>query len=237
MSFLMADWQKLIFVNYEVDKEQLLPHLPKGLELDSHENKYYLSFVAMRFDNTKIKGISFPFHKRFEEVNLRFYVKRKLSNGTWRKGVVFISEIVPKRAITMIARILYNESYQTLTMSHQWSQDGNSQTIGYSLDKHNQSHNIQIVSNNENNDINPNSDEHFIIERYFGYTTSRKNKTIEYKVRHRPWQTQNVLDSKMTLNFEAIYGPEFSFLNDIKPNTIYYTEGSCTYVENKKVLE
>lgn len=236
MSFLMANWQKLLFVNYKVNKELLLPYLPTGLELDDYDNTYYLSFVAMRFDNTRVLGISFPFHKRFEEVNLRFYVKRKLSDGSYKKGVVFISEIVPKRVITMIARMLYNESYQTLAMSHQWLDTKKFQDISYSLHKNNQTHTITVTTDNTNIDIKPQGHQDFIIERYFGYTKNKQDKTIEYEVRHKPWQTQGIINHKIDINFEDVYGEKFSFLNNLKPDSIYFTEGSRTSVENKKIL-
>ena len=54
------------------------------------------------FLNTQLLGISVPFHRNFEEVNLRFYVK-KWENQQWKRGVVFIKEIVPKKALSFIA--------------------------------------------------------------------------------------------------------------------------------------
>ena len=87
MSFLKAEWRKLILANYKVEPELLKPYLPYGTELDLWQDSCYLSLVGFMFVNTKIKGVKIPFHVNFEEVNLRFYVKR-YDNGEWKRGVV-----------------------------------------------------------------------------------------------------------------------------------------------------
>ena len=102
MSFLKAEWRKLILVNYEVDQKVLTPYLPAKTELDLHNGKCMVSLVGFKFVNTKMLGLKIPFHINFEEVNLRFYVKHKAGND-WKRGVVFIKEIVPKRAISIVA--------------------------------------------------------------------------------------------------------------------------------------
>jgi uncharacterized protein len=87
--FLSAEWRNLIMINYEVNEEILLPYLPAKTELDSFNNKFYVSLVAFHFLDTKVKGISLPFHRNFEEINLRFYVKYKEGNE-YKRGVVSI---------------------------------------------------------------------------------------------------------------------------------------------------
>src|SRR5580700_7473428 len=101
-------------LNYAV-RPALLAHLvPAGTELDQFEGKAYLSLVGFRFLRTRIRGIWIPFHSDFDEVNLRFYVRR----GT-RRGVVFVREIVPRLAIAKVAQMVYHENYIALPMRHQ----------------------------------------------------------------------------------------------------------------------
>ena len=40
-----------------------------------------MSVVGFMFADTRIRGIAIPFHRTFEEVNLRFYVKRSVDGG------------------------------------------------------------------------------------------------------------------------------------------------------------
>ena len=110
MSFLTAEWRKLAIANYVIDQRVLAPYIPVGTELDLWNGNCYVSLIGFLFKNTRLLGFSIPFHANFEEVNLRFYVKRKDGEG-WKRGVVFIKEIVPKFALSVVANVVYNENY------------------------------------------------------------------------------------------------------------------------------
>src|SRR5688500_2284903 len=111
--FLEAEWRKLAMANYCVDKKILAKYLPYDTEIDIWEDKCYVSLVGFMFLNTKLKGIKIPFHSNFEEVNLRFYVRHKCT-GEWKRGVVFIKEIVPLPTLTFVANTIYKENYETM---------------------------------------------------------------------------------------------------------------------------
>ena len=130
MTFLSAEWRKLAFANYEVEPALLLKYLPKGTELDLWNGRCYVSLVGFMFKNVRLLGVPVPFHTEFEEVNLRFYVRHK-SDGEWRRGVVFVSELVPKIAVAFVANTVYREHYETVPMRHVWKNDGITQTIEY----------------------------------------------------------------------------------------------------------
>jgi len=115
--FLTAEWRYLAMLNYEIDPAVLRPRVPAGTELDRWEGRTFVSVVGFLFLQTRVLGWSVPFHRDFEEVNLRFYVRRKTDDG-WRRGVVFIKEIVPRRAIAAVARLAYNEHYVAMAMRH-----------------------------------------------------------------------------------------------------------------------
>src|ERR1700690_3759655 len=116
--FLTAEWRYLAMLNYEIEPAALTALVPAGTELDFWNGKTFISLVGFLFQKTRVCGIPIPFHRNFEEVNLRFYVRRKADDG-WRRGVVFIKELVPRLAIAFIARTFYNENYIALPMSHQ----------------------------------------------------------------------------------------------------------------------
>ena len=75
--FLTARWQDLIMANYEVDPSLLAPHVPRGTELDLDDGRCFVSLVGFMFLDTRVLGMPIPFHVNFEEVNLRYYVKRE----------------------------------------------------------------------------------------------------------------------------------------------------------------
>jgi uncharacterized protein YqjF (DUF2071 family) len=105
-------------LNFEIDPAILSRRVPPGTELDLWNGRAYVSLIGFRFLQTRLLGIPIPFHRDFSEVNLRFYVRRQTASS-WKRGVVFIREIVPVPAVTFVARWVYNENYITLPMRHQ----------------------------------------------------------------------------------------------------------------------
>ncbi len=219
--FLTAKWQDLIMANYKVEPSLLTDFLPKHTTLDLHEGDCYVSLVAFKFLDTKVLGIPVPFHTNFEEVNLRFYVKRETKDEV-RRGVVFVKEIVPKAAISFVAKTVYGEPYETWQMQHKKS-DGE---IGYFWSKDKVKNRVN-VEYKENLGIPPaGSHREFIIEHYWGYTKRNVNRTDEYKVEHPKWEVFNVNYAEIEVDFGKTYGERFAFLSDVEPNTIFLAKGS-----------
>ncbi|MBF7090732.1 DUF2071 domain-containing protein [Flavobacterium sp. ALJ2] len=236
MSFLTAEWKNLALFNYKIDPKILEKYVPLGTEIDTWNNKCHVSLVGFMFENTKVLGVKIPFHIDFEEVNLRFYVKR-LENGGWKRGVVFIKEIVPKTAITFIANTLYHEHYQTNKMKHSVSDKQNSKAFVYQWKNHNMWNTIELQTEKEVKEIELNSEAEFITEHYFGYTKYDKNTTFEYEVTHPRWEQLAIIDYKIAVDFEDNYGKDFAFLNQTKPLSAFLAVGSKITVENKKKIK
>lgn len=236
MSFLSAEWRKLAIANYVVDEVLLKPYLPYGTELDLWNGRSFLSLVGFMFQNTRLLGLRIPFHVNFEEVNLRFYVKR-FENGTWKRGVVFIKEIVPKPALKFVANTVYYENYETLPMKHLWSADQNKREVKYSWKKENVWNEFQVSASLESKEIDKLSEAEFITEHYWGYARVNENITNEYEVTHPRWETYEVLDYKINVNFESSYGHSFAFLNNRDPDSVMLAEGSQITVEGKKRIK
>ena len=222
--FLSAEWRKLILINYSVEKETLLKYLPPFTELDDWDGKYYVSLVGFMFVNTKLKGFRIPFHGDFEEVNLRFYVKYK-DGANWKRGVVFIKEIVPKPAITLIANTIYKEKYQTLPTRHIWVEDQQQLEVEYSW-KIGKWHAFSVKANPNKQPIAVGSEEEFITEHYWGYTQVGKNIISEYGVEHPRWEVYPIIDYAIDVDFGKNYGNDFSFLTQRKPDSVMLAEGS-----------
>lgn len=236
MSFLKAEWRKLIMVNYVIDSSVLKGYIPFGTELDLWEGKCYVSLVGFMFLNTKLLGIPIPFHRNFEEVNLRFYVK-KYDNGEWKRGVVFIKEIVPKFALSLVANMVYNENYETMPMKHEWRIEDYKQIISYQFKKKGKWNSMKIETSSEASVIPLNSETEFITEHYWGYARINDEKTNEYEVTHPKWKAYDVLNYDVDIDFGIVYGSEFSFLDNEKPSSIMLAEGSEITVEPKKKMK
>lgn len=235
MSFLKAEWRNLAIINYEVDPSILKNHLPVGTELDLWQGKCFLSIVGFKFVNTKMMGIKFPFHVNFEEVNLRFYVKR-FDGDQWKRGVVFIKEIVPKIMITLVANTVYNENYRTLKMDHEWIETNEDLSVSYKWKVNQKWSTIKVVADKNTSTIEKDSETEFITEHYWGYAKRRSNSTNEYEVTHPRWNKHEVKDYLVEVDFEATYGKEFAFLKNQNPSSVMLAAGSEITVESKKVI-
>ncbi len=235
-TFLSAEWRKLIMINYAVDPKILEKYLPKHTELDLHDGVCYVSVVGFMFLDVKLKGIPIPFHRNFEEVNLRFYVKHKDAEGNYKRGVVFISEIVPKLALSIVANVVYNEPYVTMPMQHSWTTTNDELTVSYGWRKNKNGYKIEVTADNKSVEIEADSIEEFITEHYWGYNKNSSTKTMEYGVEHPRWQVYPVKKHAMTMDFAHLYGADFAFLNASKPASILLAEGSEILVKSGKIL-
>ena len=219
--FLTAKWHDLVMANYEVAPEILLDLVPNGVALDFHDGKCFVSLVAFMFLDTRVMGFPVPFHINFEEVNLRFYVKRETETET-RRGVVFVKEIVPRWAIATVARVFYGEPYEAWAMNH--ARHGNE--LFYSWSKADCENHIKIEIGADQGVPLENSHGEFIIEHYWGYTKRGEHRTDEYKVEHPKWELFDVKNHEIKCDFGALYGERFAFLNNAKLYSIFMAKGS-----------
>ena len=226
--FLEARWLSLLMFNYEVDPAVLQRHIPAGTELDLWQGKCLVSMVGFLFNDTAVKGIKWPFHINFEEVNLRFYVKY-FDGKEWKRGAVFVSEIVPKPFIATIANMLYKEHYSAMPMRHsivqlnelhtrylyEWKFDGKwGNKIGGTVDQ------------SQLKPIQKGTQEEFILEHYWGYNRINKKSTWEYQVEHVTWNAVNVIDPVFEAEVGRLYGQEFVPFLSQKPYSAFYADGS-----------
>ena len=235
-TFLTAHWRNLIMVNYAIDAAILEKYLPKGTELDLFEGRCYVSVVGFLFLNTKVLGIGFPFHRNFEEINLRFYVKYRHPTEGVRRGVVFIKEIVPKAMITLVANTLYNENYQTLKTKNETSETDNSLIIKYLWQHKNHWNSLSVEAEKEKAFALPDSEAQFITEHYWGYAGGKDVETTEYQVQHPSWYIHKVKEFSIDCDFEKLYGDAFSFLSNAEPTSVFLAEGSdISVLKGKKI--
>ena len=235
MSFLKAEWRKLAIANYVINPAVLAKYIPPGTELDLWNGNCYVSLVGFMFKNTKLLGLKIPFHINFEEVNLRFYVKR-FENGTWKRGVVFIKEIVPKPALAFIANSIYKEHYETMPMLHKWEENDTERIVTYQWKKNKQWQSFKIIAALAPSKIEENSETEFITEHYWGYSKVNENVTNEYEVTHPKWQQYNVKSAEIKVDFGLVYGNDFEFLNNLNPESVMLAEGSEITVEGKRTI-
>lgn len=234
-AFLTAYWKNLIFINYEVNAAVLLPYLPKGTELDLYNGKCLVSLVGFLFLHTKIRGIGFPFHRNFEEFNLRFYVKRKDGNS-YTRGVVFVKEIVPRRMISWVAYHLYGERYFYHPMKHSLQERETDFDLSYSFLVNKKWNGIKVVANKKKKPILTNTEEEFITEHYWGYTTLKNGNTSEYNVQHPRWNLHNISHYEVNVDATALYGKQWHEYLSSQPSSVLLADGSPVTIFTRNII-
>ena len=226
-AFLTAEWNHLLMFNYAVDPALLESHVPKGTELDSFDGRTYVSLIGFEFNDTRISGVRIPFHGSFEEVNLRFYVRR-----SQKRGVVFIRELVPKWGVAAVARVAYGERYSCTPMTHRihYRLDRDVIEVEYSWGKG--ASTCAMRAETESAPYLPvgGSLGQFITEHYWGYASRGRGLTIEYEVQHQRWQVRGVRSAEVSGDATQYYGGELGRIVMQPPDSAFLAEGSTVTV-------
>jgi uncharacterized protein YqjF (DUF2071 family) len=223
--FLTAQWRWLVMLNYEIEPATLAAFVPAGTELDFWNGTTYASLVGFWFQDTRVRGIAIPGHRHFEEVNLRFYVRHRAPDG-WRRGVVFIKELVPRQAIAFIARTFYNENYAALPMAHQIDTVQELKAISYSWQFQGREHSLKVATRGLSHLPSEGSQPEFIAEHYWGYARQRDGSTMEYRVEHPRWQIWETETAEYQGDAAALYGRYFGTVLGRKPASAFLADGS-----------
>jgi len=228
---LRAAWLDLAMLSYAVDPDALRAYVPAGTELDAFHGTTYVSVVGFRFARTRVFGVPIPGHVNFDEVNLRFYVRRLAPEG-WRRGVVFLRELIPRRAIAWTARAWYNEPYRTLPMRHELSRraDGWPVAARYQWRRDGRWEGLSVRTDGDPVPLADGSEAAFIAEHYWGYTRQRDGSTIEYRVVHPRWRAASAREARLDADTRALYGAPLGNLLRGEPRSAFVADGSAVTV-------
>ena len=224
--FLTATWDALAMLNYEIDPALLAGLVPAGTELDTWEGRTFVSMVGFRFADTRVYRVAVPFHVNFDEVNLRFYVRRRRGEE-WRTGVTFVKEIVPRRAVALVARTLYNENYVRFPMRSAIAIPGR---VQYEWRHAGSWEGLSGNAVGEPVTPAPDSEEQFITEHYWGYARQRDGGTVEYAVEHVPWRVWPCEGAAFAAQVGRLYGEQFVKSLTGPPQSAFVADGSAVVV-------
>jgi uncharacterized protein YqjF (DUF2071 family) len=211
-------------LNYIVDPKIVAPLVPPGTEIDYDNGETFVSVVGFLFLDTRLLGLPIPLHRDFEEVNLRFYVRKK-SADTWRRGVVFVRELVPKRAIATVARTFYGEPYLAVPMKHDIEHVDLTLNVEYSWRRGTKWESVKMKASGEPQIISAGSHFEFITEHYWGYTCFRGGCS-EYRVNHPRWKIWNAESFELRADLATLYGEQFVETLSQPPRSAFIADGS-----------
>lgn len=224
-TFLTAQWTHVLGVTYAADEELLAPHLPRGAQIDTLEGSPRVSIVAFRFRGTRLRGVPIPLHVNFGEINLRFYVRL---NG--RRGVVFIREFVSRPAISLVAKLTYNEPYRTIRMRDEVlaREDG---LIGV---RHRFGPGLgnRLEAWADPEPVIPAEDSagYWLTHHDLGVGRGRDGSARSYDVAHPVWALHEVRSVDVDVDFGCLYGRRWAHLSRAEPSHVTLAEGSAVSI-------
>ena len=235
--FLSAEWRDLVMLNYEVEPGILRQYVPSGVELDTFDGRSFVSLVGFQFLRTKLCGfLAVPFHSNFDEVNLRFYVRRREA-GEQRRGVVFVRELVPREAIAALARVVYGEKYDACPMEHGIVRNADGIAAEYRWEWRGKRYWLSALADGEPGRVAEGSIESFITEHYWGYSAKSANETIEYRVSHKPWRVWVSTNARFEGDGETLYGASFGKILSRAADSAFIADGSPVQVHTGRKIE
>ena len=227
-AFLTAEWRYLVMLNYEVHRSLLELLVPAGTVLDMWQGRTFVSVVGFRFLRTRLLGVAVPFHRDFDEVNLRFYVRRELPSAEVRRGVVFVRELVPRAAVALLARLACNEPYAAVPM-RSLVPDAPLDAPGplaYEWRGRTGWQRLTATAVGAPAVPAPESQAAFITQHHWGYTRQRDGSTVEYRVDHPPWRVWAAAAPALTADVTRLYGAAFASALSGPPASALVAEGS-----------
>ncbi|MBT1688091.1 DUF2071 domain-containing protein [Dawidia soli] len=234
---ITGEWRKLIMANYVVDPALLLPYLPPKTSLNVWNGNCYVTLAGFTFDHVKIRGIRVPFHQEVTEINFRCYVKPE-GAGQDRRGVVFIREITGKPLLAWGANIFYKEHYRVMPIERSWNIHDSKpqQRIRYTWRQDGYEYFMKVKAGNRPVRVVSGTEEHFLMMQPFGYTGRDTSTPWQYRVEHPVWDMYPVEKYKINVDFNALFGRQFEFLNHAKPSSVYLAEGSDIAIRMRQRL-
>ena len=221
---MTAQWLDLLIASYRVDAALLTPHLPRGLELLERDGAPWVSLVAFDFNRVRMWGVPVPGHTRFPEWNLRFYVRT--TEHEPRHGVVFIRELAPRRLVSLGAKLLYNEPYQTWPMSRTASPRAHGTAHTHTLRHRSGAMTLGWITGNEQIVPDEASEAHFFKEHSWGFGRTRSGNTMIYRVDHPVWTTREITSLAINLDGRSLYGNDWAFIGQREPDSVLFADGS-----------
>ena len=240
-AFLTAEWRHLVMLNWEVAPAVLRPLVPAGTTLDLWQGRALVSVVGFRFLRTRLLGVPVPFHRDFDEVNLRFYVRRDMPDGSVRRGVTFVRELVPRAAIALVARLAYAEPYLAVPM-RSTVPAGATDAPGrlayeWRLPRDPAWQHVAATAVGAPRAPGPDDEARFVTEHYWGYTPQRDGGTVEYQVAHPSWRVWDVAAPALHADVARLYGPAFVPVLAGPPSSAFVADGSPVTVFRPRRLD
>lgn len=237
---MKAKFTELVALNFQIDPEILKPRLPKGLELNFYRDETYVSLVAMMLRNVKFYGFPIPVAHAIGEFNLRFYVRRKVSDTETRHGSCFIKDYVSSRTGAWGLSKVFQAEFCRIKMNCAQQGFSNDDDAAPKVDyrwevSKDHWNRIRVSARERVKRTGPETKVGFVLNHSNIY--SRRNReTLEYPVVRPRWQIWNAGHANFTCDVKKLFGPEFVKPLARRPASVFVANGSDVIIYRPNVI-
>lgn len=224
-----TEWKKVALANYLVPPEVVEKYLPKHTKLDFFNGNCYVSLVGYRYTKIKVADVKVPLIPDFEEIDLRFYVKR-FDGAGWRKGTVAISRTLKAPGLNKLGS-LFQGNLSSMPTSEDIEETDHTLDVKYSWQFENDWKYLRVKSSKLASPLQKDSESEFLLERPYVYQQFGDDHTQEIGLQHASWHTYPVEEYSINVDFSKQFDPVFSILNSATPQSVILAEGSVVEIQ------
>ena len=226
---MRARFSELVALNFSIDPAILQPLVPRGLELDFFKDETYVSLIAMMLRDVRVFG--FPIHiaSGFEEINLRFYVRRRVGDS-YRKGACFLKDYVSGAAAAWVLGRIFKAEFGRLKLKHKNSgfdpkEENAIPEVDYQWKVDDHMNRVRVKAREKVQRMGADTKVGFILNHNNEYSC-RNGKTLEYAMARPQWVVWNAAQANFTCDVRKLFGPEFEKPLSRRPASVFVTSGS-----------
>ncbi len=223
--FLTASWANIVLLTFEAPEDLVKRHIHPLLEPDRWDGKTHVSLVALDMLDVRVRGWRIPGFRAHPQVNFRTYVRHGTDRGVW-----FIRQLVPNPLVALVAQLRFREPFGAVPIESRTEETAQEIRVAYRLGPAHLPWRIAVTGSRATHVPSAGSPEFHFKERYLGYRRGRHGRLRTFRVEHLPWAVRDVRAVDYEVDFGALYGEEWGFLNERKPVSVVFAVGSAVGV-------
>lgn len=181
-------WGNLLFLHWQVPAELLRKHLPRRLEVDTHDGRAWVGVTPFKLWGVRpVYTPPLPFVSEFLEINVRTYVHLDGVPGVW-----FFSLDADSTLAVTGARALFRLPYFNASIQMQ-EQGAETRYASAREDPGGRAAEFEAVWDvgADEGPAEPGTLDFFLVERYCLYTADDE-RLYRVRINHRPWPLHKV---------------------------------------------
>lgn len=202
------EWNRLLFLHFEIPFEILRALVPAALELDDLDGKYYISVVPFTMEQIRPRLLpAVGFISNFDELNVRTYVKKE-----GKAGVYFLNIEGGKSLSVYVSKKLSGLPYEKAEMKRKQG----------SYTSFNAKKKFQFAARYTVGEVVQQKTplQLWLTERYCLYVYV-ENTLYRYQIHHKVWELKEISFQELKVDY-ALPGIQLTEKEVIAPN---YSEG------------